>query len=115
MMSAMTLIAQRSEWGQKQTHPPQQRMALFDHIIGAGKQCWRHDETDGLRRLEVDDQFELSRLFDWQIAGLGSFSNLVGHYSRAPEQLVVVCCVGNESACRHLLAVGINGWNSVLN
>ena len=88
---------------------------LFDHLIGAGKQCWWHDETDGLRRLEVDDQFELSRLFDGQIAGLGSFSNLVGHYSRAPEQLVVICSVGNEPASRHLLAVGIDGWDSALN
>ena len=71
--------------GHMQTHAAQQRDPLFDHLVGAGKQCWRHDETDGLRRLEIDDQFELSRLFDWQIAGFGSFSNLVGHYSRAPK------------------------------
>ena len=71
--------------GHMQPHAAQQRDPLFDHLVGAGKECWRHDEPDGLRRLEIDDQFELSRLFDWQIAGFGSFSNLVGHYSRAPK------------------------------
>src|SRR4051794_10081671 len=28
---------------------------LFDHLVGAGKQSWGHDETDGVRRLEVDN------------------------------------------------------------
>jgi hypothetical protein len=36
--------------------------ALFDHLIGAGEQRRRHVEAERLRRLEIDDQFELGRL-----------------------------------------------------
>ena len=43
---------------------------LLDHLIGAGKQRRGHNETDGLRRPEVDDKFEFGWLLDRQIARL---------------------------------------------
>src|SRR5258708_6241036 len=42
----------------------------FDHLVGAGQQRRGHNETDCLRRLEVDDEFEFGRLLDRQIARL---------------------------------------------
>src|SRR5258708_37804100 len=42
----------------------------FDHLVGAGQQRRGHNETDCLRRLEVDDEFEFVRLLDRQIARL---------------------------------------------
>src|SRR5215470_5480151 len=43
---------------------------LLDHLISARQQR-RHDcQAERLRRLEVDDQFELRRLLDGRSAGL---------------------------------------------
>src|ERR1035437_9654915 len=43
------------------------RLASFDHLVGAGQQRRGDNETDGLSRLEVDDEFEFGRLLDRQI------------------------------------------------
>jgi hypothetical protein len=38
----------------------QQSSPLFNHLVGAGEQRWRH-VVDCLGRFEVDDEFVLSR------------------------------------------------------
>ena len=43
---------------------------LFDHLVGASKQCWRHRKADVSRGLEIDEQREFGRLLDRQISGL---------------------------------------------
>jgi hypothetical protein len=48
--------------GQKQTHTPQQQALLFDHLVGAGEQPWRHLNVERSRRLKVDDELELAAL-----------------------------------------------------
>src|SRR5262245_63481695 len=40
---------------------------LFDHLVGAGEQRWRHVEAEHLRRSHIDDQLEPGRLHDRQI------------------------------------------------
>jgi hypothetical protein len=37
-------------------------VALFDHLVGAGKQRCRHGDAQHPGSLVVDDQFELGRL-----------------------------------------------------
>jgi hypothetical protein len=39
---------------------------LFDYVVGADKQNWRHGQAKCLRDLEVDDQIELGWLLDGQ-------------------------------------------------
>jgi hypothetical protein len=39
-----------------------QYIGLFDHLIGDGKQTWRHLDVQRSRRLNVDYEFESGRL-----------------------------------------------------
>jgi hypothetical protein len=48
---------------------------LFDHLVGTGEQRWWNNEAEGLRRLEVDDQFEFGWQYDWQVYGLDPGDN----------------------------------------
>src|SRR2546429_4647299 len=41
---------------------------LFDHLVGACEQRRRHVEADRIGRLQVDDQLELARSHDREIA-----------------------------------------------
>ena len=53
--------------GQQRTHAPQHEHALLDHLVRAREQhpeC----ETERLRGLEIDDEIELGRLFDRDVA-----------------------------------------------
>src|SRR5262249_58341266 len=49
------------------------------------------------RSLEVDNQFELGRLFDWQIAWLGTFQDFVDIYRRSPEKIQPAGSVEHQS------------------
>src|SRR6185369_15937668 len=97
-----------SALGQKQTCAAQNDMsalppiadinALFDHLIGASEQRWRHSEADRLSGLEVDDQFEFGGLLNRKITRFCTFKDLVSHGCRAPEQFVVIGGIGNEAS-----------------
>jgi hypothetical protein len=52
------------------TGAPQQIASLFDHLVGARKQCWRHGEAERLGGLEVDHQVVLGRRLHRKVRGL---------------------------------------------
>jgi hypothetical protein len=43
---------------------------LLDHLIGEGDDSRRDVKADGLRSLQIDDEFQLGGLLDRQVAGL---------------------------------------------
>jgi hypothetical protein len=43
------------------------RLWLFDHLVGGDEQRWRHREAERLGGLEVDHELELGRLPNWKI------------------------------------------------
>jgi len=47
----------------------QQDPRLFDHLVGAREQRWRHFEAERFRGLEVDHKLVLCRLLDWYVGG----------------------------------------------
>jgi len=51
---------------------------LFDDLVGAGENRWRHGEAELLGGLEVDHQLEGRRLLDRQIGGLLALENPSG-------------------------------------
>jgi hypothetical protein len=48
---------------------------LFNHLVGASKQCWRHCKAEVPRSPEIDEQREFGGLLDRQISG-APFSSL---------------------------------------
>src|SRR6516225_2946653 len=47
-------------------------MALFDHLVGAGKQRGQHFEAERLGGSQVDDEIEFGRLLYRQISRFGT-------------------------------------------
>ena len=74
------------------------RAPLFDHFIGACEQQRRHDETERLRRLEIDRQFILGRRLHWQVGRLLAFEDAVDVAGRSPKYIERIRPVGDEAA-----------------
>jgi hypothetical protein len=54
------------------------KSVLFDHLIGAREQGWRHFQSERPGRLEVDDHLEFRWLHDGEITGLLTLENAAG-------------------------------------
>ena len=57
---------------------------LFDNLVSAQQECLRDCQPEGLRSLEIDDEFELGWLLNREVGGLCALENLV-HEARRPE------------------------------
>src|ERR1700693_3266774 len=47
----------------------------FDHLVGAGEQCWRHGNPKRFCGFEIDDEVESRRLLNRQICGFRAFED----------------------------------------
>jgi hypothetical protein len=70
--------------------------SLLNHLVSTQQQPLRDGDAERLRGLEVDDQLELGRLFNRQIAGLRAFEDLVHIGSGTPEQVGDARPIGAE-------------------
>jgi len=59
----------------------------FDHLVGAGKQRWRHVKAKSLGGFEVNYQLQLGRLLNWQIAGCFASKDAID-IVRSPSKLI---------------------------
>src|SRR5262245_60383077 len=50
---------------------------LFDHLVRAGEQRWRHGEAKGFGGFQIDDQLVLGRSLHRQVRRLLPFENAV--------------------------------------
>ena len=66
-LSRLLVISGCSPGAQRPTSPKS-----LDHLIRPLQQRRRHRQPERLGSLEVDDQLELGRLLDGQVAGLGA-------------------------------------------
>src|SRR5262249_22188247 len=49
--------------------------SLFDHLIRARLHRWRHADAKGLGGFDIDDQFKLRCLHNWQFGGIFTLEN----------------------------------------
>src|SRR5262249_50414057 len=70
----------------------------LDRRVGAGEERGRYLEAERFCSLEVDDEFELRRLFYREIGRVGAFQNLIHESCRSAENLGTACCVGHQAA-----------------
>src|SRR5262245_36925521 len=75
----------------------QQRVKLFDHLVGAGEKGRRDSEAESLRGRKVYDEVELGRLLDRDFAWLRPAQNLIDVVGSAPEQVREVWSIGHQA------------------
>jgi hypothetical protein len=61
--------------------------ASFDHLVGAEQKRWWDRQPNCLCSFHVDDQLELDRQIDWDLARLRTFEDLVYVTSRAAIEI----------------------------
>jgi hypothetical protein len=71
--------------GQQETPALQKKAPLFDHLVGAGEEGIRDDQTERLGGGQVHHEIELGRLLDWDVGCLRPTQNLIDHLGYAPE------------------------------
>src|SRR4051794_23073350 len=74
---------------------------LFDEPVGAGKQCWRHPETERPCGLEVDEEIEFRRLLDRQITRPRPLQNSVHVDCGSAKQVRVARTITHKAPFLH--------------
>ena len=82
---------------------------LFDHLVSLGEQRGRHGEAERIRGLAIDDEFELGRLLDRKVGGLGALQDFVHESGSAPEKVDEARAVGHQAPLVRELAKAIHG------
>src|SRR5262250_1107709 len=77
---------------------------LLDHVVCLEEKRLRNGEAEGFRSLEVDDQLELRRLLDRQVAGLRALENLVHVDGGAPPLVAHTGSIGHQAARLNVLS-----------
>ena len=92
-----------SALGQKQTFAMQK--VILDQLIGASEQLARQGQTERFGGFQVDQELELGRLINRNVARFASFENLVHVIGHAPEQLRKIDGIAHERAGFDVIAV----------
>ena len=80
----------------------------FDHLVGAGEQRRRDFKPKRPGGGQVDDEIELSRLLDREIARLRPAKNLVDIVANAPKKLWEVWSIGHQTSRFDVLPLTVN-------
>src|SRR5262245_65395173 len=87
---------------------------LLDHLIRPRQERRRDREPERLRGLEVDDEFELRRLFDRQECGTCPPENLVHEDRATGKEVWKVDTIRHEPTGLHKILRLVGGGDSVL-
>src|SRR5215471_13317469 len=68
----------------------------LDHLVGAGKQHWRHLKAERPGGLEIDHQLIFGRLLDRQARRLLAFEDTIDVRSRTPNYIGSIRSIGDQ-------------------
>ena len=74
----------------------QQIAALFDHLVGEDVEIRRDYDAEGFGALAINYEVEFRRLFDWQVAGLGTLNDLVDERRSSTIEFLQAVAVAHE-------------------
>ena len=74
----------------------QQIAALFDHLVGEDVEICRDYDAEGFGALAINYEVEFRRLFDWQVAGLGTLNDLVDERRSSTIEFLQAVAVAHE-------------------
>src|SRR5437667_1120421 len=77
------------------------RCASIDYLICLEEESWGNRETEGLRCLAIDDQYELRRLLDREIGGSRAPQDLVDIDRTASVEIDIIWAVAHQAASFH--------------
>src|SRR5262245_10277154 len=109
----------RSEVGHSATSPRSElpiaaMYPLFDHLVGAREQVWRHLEVKGFGSLQVDHQIVLGGCLYRQVPRFLAPEDAIDVAGRSPIRLDRIRPVGDQTAAGGEVAKGIDRRESVL-
>ena len=93
---------------QPETHAPQQTAFLIDHLSGARQQSWGDRQVQSLRRLEIDNQFVVSRRLNRQVSRLLALEDTVDITSCASELFDSTRPIGDQAAESDIKAASVD-------
>src|ERR1019366_9359214 len=77
---------------------PVMERSLFNHLVSADEQRWRHGQAEYLGGSEIYDELKLCRLFDRQISRICTLENAIDKISCTPVQVDEASTVRYQSA-----------------
>src|SRR5262249_15913334 len=72
-------------FGAEVSFPPPTRFTSFDHLVGEREQLWRDFEAEPLGGDQIEDEIELARLLNRNVARLRPAQNFVHIVGGAPK------------------------------
>src|SRR6516164_4458829 len=81
----------------------EQHSCSLDHLVGKNEHAGRNSEAERLGGGQVDDEIELGRLLDRDVARLCSAQNLVDVVGSAPELVRQAWSVGHQPSSLDVL------------
>src|SRR5262249_41722498 len=104
---------QMQEFAARKFHfePP---FTSLNHLVGACEQCRRNRKAKRLCSVEVDNQIELGRLYNWQLGRLGTLENSSGIVAREPPLVWDAGTIADQGTSSGQLAVSVNCRDAML-
>src|SRR5262249_15815551 len=88
---------------------------LFDHLVSNGKKPRRHGAAERLGGVEIDYEFELGWLKNWQVGGLGTPKYTACIDTGLAIRIRNTRAVAHETATRRKFTVGRNCRKPITN
>ena len=85
-----------------------QKTLLFDHLIGAGEQCWGNVKADCLGGFQVNDEIELGSLLDREVARFFALEDAAGIDAGLAIRIEEARPVAHQPAGRREIANGVD-------